>query len=372
MEADPEGNSDPIREKVLYLDFNSKLPKHLLKNEIFVRLANLNDEHPVVQVNDMIFEGSYDYCLGTNMFLEKSTEPPAEDDFPFPEKAPFKFKLTECTPKILNLKEMKLPTSIEQLFIAKSNVQYNWSYDYKELLKQFENGTLDLNDLVKKDDQGEEKLVAHKTIEPDEENKAEKPEEDCPKETIESIMDISDLSKVDVPEQVLTDDLKREYEKLQLLARTPVRRAIPVEEAPCDPQFRKEYDYKSIECKILKPPLFSYLKHAKKSTHFEDCINLDRCVTLGLLSPSKSHPRVLTEEEKTKLMRIENFENLDLTARYSVISMYIEELELHISRNTPEQNAAKDEFGRSPVETLEIFRRLAAALEKRIEEINTA
>lgn len=120
---------------------------------------------------------------------------------------------------------------------------------------------------------------------------------------------------------------------------------------------------------VLEPPLFSYMKeHHSESYTLNDCVNLGRCVTLGLLSPADVNPRTKSDKDKI-IMNVENFENLDLRARYSVLVSHMEELQKQVSSNTPEQNNMKDQFGRTPVDTLEIFKRLKLSLEQRIQEI---
>lgn len=101
---------------------------------------------------------------------------------------------------------------------------------------------------------------------------------------------------------------------------------------------------------VLCRPLFAYLTPSK---HQED-VGVVKCSALG------------------RAMTVENFENLDLPERYSVLLSHAQELERTIASNSPKENLAKDEFGRTPSDTLRIFNRLLAALQKRIHGIKIA
>lgn len=90
----------------------------------------------------------------------------------------------------------------------------------------------------------------------------------------------------------------------------------------------------------------------------------------GLLPPINNQPKLLTDAEKNALLTIENMENLDLPARLLVLTAQMKEIETQIELNTAEQNNEKDEFDRSPLETLSIYQRLINALQKRIQEID--
>lgn len=99
-----------------------------------------------------------------------------------------------------------------------------------------------------------------------------------------------------------------------------------------------------------------------------NCIDIDRCVLYGILKPSTiSHH--LTESEKNAVLTIENFDNLSLSARYYVINEYVLKLEKYMKNLSEDQLQQKDEYARTPIETLEIYKKLRETLSRRITEI---
>lgn len=84
------------------------------------------------------------------------------------------------------------------------------------------------------------------------------------------------------------------------------------------------------------------------------------------MKPSKDIPRILNSEEEKAVLKIENLGVLDLEARYSLFSYYIEQMETQIKSNRPEENEKKDFYGNTPLETLDVYKNLVCALDKRI------
>ncbi|XP_066139038.1 general transcription factor 3C polypeptide 6 [Euwallacea fornicatus] len=363
---------DDIEEQLIFLDFNDKLPSELLNNKIFLRVANLEEKNPLVQVNDLIFKGTYQHSLGTNLFFNE-TENYKPPEFPFKDSSQSKLAFMAMQRKELNCKQMKLPPTKIQMPATPGNINFNLDWDYKELLTRFENGTLDFDDMIKKEDECEHNA-----------------EVDLPSQNIESSQDslikggsddpmdvpklseehpVHDIKNVEISDVHIEDQLLTSYNKLQVLAFTPVKQKIIQEHTSCDPQYQNAYDYHSIECKVLCRPWFSYRK-TQLTQNIEDYVDIDRCVFLGLLLPSNNHPRKLTDEEKKEVLTIENFENLDLPARNAVLQAHKYELEKQIHSNTEEENKIIDEFGRTPLETLDVYEKLLTALRLRIENID--
>ncbi|CAG9764343.1 unnamed protein product [Ceutorhynchus assimilis] len=380
------------KDKLVFLDFNDKLSNEIIKDKVFIRIANLEDKNPLVQVNDIIFEGTYDYSLGTNLFFEKG---PNEEHGEFPFKEPLEFKLNFLTAqtKVLNCTQMKVPSTavaaapLPETQTRQDNLKFNFNWEYKELLEKFENGTLDLQDMIspkndtQKDTDSAKNDTSERNIEPEiEPEPRPEPMETEGNRILDDNMEVFEIQDIGDPETThepeLQDNLKNAYERLLLLARTPVKRVVEEEECVCDPKYKKEYDYRSTECKVLEPPLFSYIQSSTtpettQINNYENHINLDRCVALGLLKPLDACPRMLTKKEQDQVMTVENFENLDLTARYLVLQAHMKELEKQVESNSSIKNSELDEFGRTPVETLHIFKKLASALSRRIDEISS-
>ncbi|XP_066256711.1 uncharacterized protein [Euwallacea similis] len=373
MDTD-NATEDDIEEQLIFLDFNDKLPSELLKNKVFLRVANLEEKNPLIQVNDLIFKGTYQHSLGTNLFFNE-TENHKPSEFPFKDSSQSKLAFMTLQRKELNCKQMKLPPTKIQMPATPDNINFNLDWDYKELLTRFENGTLDFDDMIKKDDECEHNVqidLPSQNVECSQEGLI-KGDSDGSNDLmdIQKLSDqhpIHDIQNIELSDVKIEDQLLTSYNKLQALALTPVKQKIVQEHTTCDPQYKKEYDYHSIECKVLCRPWFSYQK-TQSTQNIEDYINIERCVFLGLLLPSNNHPRKLTDEEKRKVLTIENFENLDLPARSAVLQAHKYELEKQIQSNTDEENKIIDEFGRTPLETLDVYEKLLTGLRLRIEDI---
>lgn len=100
------------------------------------------------------------------------------------------------------------------------------------------------------------------------------------------------------------------------------------------------------------------------------CIDINRCILYGLLKPSKASPRVLTLAERTAVLNLQNFDNLSLAARYYVINRLIVNMENQLAAMSEEQLKQKDEYERTLLDTLKIYKKLSSSLSKRLTEIN--
>lgn len=44
---------------IIYLDFGGKLTSDTFDKDVFIRIANLHKNNPLVQVNDGVYKGNY-------------------------------------------------------------------------------------------------------------------------------------------------------------------------------------------------------------------------------------------------------------------------------------------------------------------------
>lgn len=100
-----------------------------------------------------------------------------------------------------------------------------------------------------------------------------------------------------------------------------------------------------------------------------NCIDIDRCVLYGIIPPSSDFPRVLTKEEKKKLLTMENFDNLSVAGRYYVLQSLVNDLEEYVRSVSPQKLQEKDEYGRTVIRTLEIYKKLAESVRNHLQEI---
>lgn len=100
------------------------------------------------------------------------------------------------------------------------------------------------------------------------------------------------------------------------------------------------------------------------------CIDINRCILYGLLKPSNESPRILNPTERTAVLNLQNFDNLSLAARYYVINSLIEKMEKQLQYMPDKQLQQKDEYDRTLMDTLNIYKILSRSLSKRLNEIN--
>lgn len=352
-----------LMETAVYLDFSEKIPPEMLDHKVFIRIANLKNKNPLVQINDMIFKGTYDYSVGTNLFFKKTSNS-CVTDFPFQQPINVRLEMIEAQTKVLNCKQMRVPPTSAIIPINSDNIQYNFTWSYEELLNKFDQSHLNLKDMIKHED--------HEVRQEEAINQVCQKGETSPisieSNKVENIeINYNEISKVDEQGGVYPE-LEAAYENLQMLARKPVKHKVIDEIVECDPIYCSSYEFKNIECKVLEPPHFSYFNNHKNFDNISDCIDINRCVRLGIVESSNNFPRVLSDNERKRVLTIENFEYLNLTARYLVILHLREELEKQINSNSIEENSKKDEFSHSPIETLNIFHKLLSSLKKRIQK----
>lgn len=98
-------------------------------------------------------------------------------------------------------------------------------------------------------------------------------------------------------------------------------------------------------------------------------VDINKCILYGILKPSSTFPRILTSEERKAVFTIENFDNLSLTGRFYVINEIVNKLEQQLEHLSEDKLQQKDEFGRTPIETLDIYKRLKECLGRKITAI---
>ncbi|KAH0807312.1 hypothetical protein GEV33_015477 [Tenebrio molitor] len=336
----------------IYLDFNEKLTSNIFANKMFLRVANLHKPNPLVQVNDLLFKGTFDECVGTNLFFEEVEDPPLKTNI-FEQDTPIRLKPLVSQTKIIKLKQAKLPRKVTSTNQCKESVILNLNQDYHTVLEKLEQGMLNIDD------------IAHKEPEPTRDEQFddfsfESPDEIStePEKEIETLLEgIEDKSQ--------TTELEAKYERLKRLARRPVKRMkSPELVEECDPEYRNAYEYHNLEKQICQSSdAFRSVSCPIIEKSFVGGVDIDRCVLQGLIPASSNLNRVLTKDEQSKIFAIDNFENLSLPARYLVLKEHVSRIEELIETTSTEELKETDENGRTITDICDIFRRLVKALE---------
>ncbi|CAG9822912.1 unnamed protein product [Phaedon cochleariae] len=370
--GDTQRDENDIDEYFIYLDFNGKLSLDSFKKEVFIRIANLHTSNPIVQVNDSVFRGIFEHSMGTNLFFKTSVGSSQVCDA-FMKRGPVLLDCVLAESKVLNLKQVKIPPRKVKIPRELSKIEYNLDWDYNTLLTKFADGSLRIQDIVKKEFH-DQVLVQEDIIE----NEDDSDEEEM--DTVhEEVVQELPLEEEYFTQSSIEKQLEEEYEKLKSLAMKPMRQAI-LEECVENSEMndKKAYEYHNLKCQVrsqvLKPCDFFRQEPVSNinNTTLSNCVDIDRCVVYGLLPKCSHHPREMSQVERDRILTLENFDNLSIAARYYVLNKQVEDLETYI-KTLPETEACQgDEYGRTPLETLDIYRQLRGDVRKRIEDIKVS
>ncbi|XP_065081657.1 uncharacterized protein LOC135704148 [Ochlerotatus camptorhynchus] len=111
MELGPEDDADPesyIEEEMLiFADFENYLtPEELADPNVRVKVIGIESESPVIQINNDVYRGSYDFALGTNVFLEEDDEKKNTNDPLYNPNPPKFYKYSGQGNKVLRMKRI--------------------------------------------------------------------------------------------------------------------------------------------------------------------------------------------------------------------------------------------------------------------------
>lgn len=111
MEMDPDDDDDPesyIEEEMLiFADFENYLTtEELADPNVRVKVIGIDSESPVIQINNDVYRGSYDFALGTNVFLEEDEERKNTNDPLYNADPPKFYKYSGQGNKVLRMKRI--------------------------------------------------------------------------------------------------------------------------------------------------------------------------------------------------------------------------------------------------------------------------
>lgn len=79
MESDDELAEDE-EEMLVYVEFEGLVGSNVFNNEeLQLDMIGIDTEHPIMQINGRIYEGTYEDTTGTHMFFEKDDDPHIDD-----------------------------------------------------------------------------------------------------------------------------------------------------------------------------------------------------------------------------------------------------------------------------------------------------
>ncbi|CAH0552586.1 unnamed protein product [Brassicogethes aeneus] len=340
----------------ILLDFNGKLQPEVFNNKIFIKIINLDKKNPLVQINDLTFKGTFKPCMGTSLFFDEVEDPKTSNDISI-KPSPIHLNHIVSQDRILSLKQVKLKKKIEDINEDQA-IKLNLKWNYKTLLEKFENGTLDFSLIDARNNFTEDKTINSHVLEitqpessGEQDSNLDHPNEEC----------LSNVSSNLI--------LNNKYQKLKKLARRPVKRFIlPELVTKCEQKYKESYELHNIKCQIQQPAnaFFENPLPINEDTLY-NAVDIERCILYGIILPSENNPRILTNREKNALLTLDNFDNLSLPARYYVLQLQLQNLEEY-AKNAPKEKLNKcDKFGRTPLETLKVYKELVSCLKMLVE-----
>ncbi|EEZ97248.2 uncharacterized protein LOC103314470 [Tribolium castaneum] len=331
----------------IYLDFNEKLTSNIFANKMFLRIANLHKPNPLVQINDLVFKGSYDECVGTNLFFDEIEDPPLKSNI-FAKDTPIRLKPLISQTKVLKLKQIKLPRKAPTAKHRQACVVLNLNQEYNQALEKLEQGILNIDD------------IAHREPEPP----LTDPFTDLPLEPhvqppTEPETELASL--LDSLSAAPTSALEAKYERLKRLARRPAKRMkSPELLQDCAPEFRNAFEYHNLERQVCQSSdAFRSVWGPIVAGGWVGGVDVTRCVLQGLIPADVDRAK----DEQRKIFTIDNFENLSIPARYLVLKKCVGQIEELIEGSSSEELKETDENGRTIADICDVFRRLVGALE---------
>lgn len=183
-------------------------------------------------------------------------------EFPYRETSTTKLEFLHLQSKVIACKQMRVSTKEIPLPDSNDNVQFNLNWDYKTLLKKFENGTLDYKYLTNEvgldtrsyqDERMEhsEETPLNESVSITEDVSAEEVSETKNMSDNMEVEEVADISH-EVLDKQLSNELSEAYKSLLLLASTPVKRKLTEElEVQCSPSYKNNFEYRNIECKVI-------------------------------------------------------------------------------------------------------------------------
>lgn len=232
----PENEEDDF---YLYLDFGGDVNNDVFENPTHLRIANLHKENPLVQLNDRVFKGTFENAMGTNLFFEINENQIHSDIYG--RKASIHLNYFGLQSKVLNLEPVKIKPRKPEINQEHLKIKYNLNWDYDTLLKKWDDGTLELNDMIKDMQILPSKEKAVEIIEEDAEDRSEV----CKQVQV----NIKKKTNKEIEQSVR--ELEENYARLKLLAKRPVHRKI-IEQGveKCDDKYKKAYEFHNIEKQV--------------------------------------------------------------------------------------------------------------------------
>lgn len=357
------------KEIYLHLDFNGKLdPSTFTRKDLCFKIVNLHKKNPLVLIDNYIFEGKscisaehnskakyfyagkYEDCLGTNIYFEEvQANADKQEDNPFNFQAPVSLNYLVKSNKILSLQLCKLP---DILHVSEGeNVNLRFNHDYKTVLKKMKERCLNIEDIIEPTESIDfnNELQALKSV-------IQNPETQETKAQMQIVVQESSLEKQDIPEKSL-DDLQA----LKKIIKEPMRtkQEFDVVETGTYPR-TESYNYTFLKQLYLQSINYKDISLNIDESKLHLYVDIENSMKNGVIN--KSNFQKMTDDEKNRLISLENIENLSVPLQYTLLVNQLKEEKAVLQRMSSEELQQRDEYGRTPKERYRILKYLAKDL----------
>ncbi|XP_055643210.1 uncharacterized protein LOC129779645 [Toxorhynchites rutilus septentrionalis] len=144
VEGDDDSEDYTEEEMLLYADFENYLSQEELTDpNVRVKIVGIESENPIIQVNNDIYKGTYDFAVGTNVFFEEDSKGKASIDPLYSANPEKLYKYVGQSTKVLTMKRIFITPKTEQVKtepgtaaeITRDNAsQYTVTHTYEEAL----------------------------------------------------------------------------------------------------------------------------------------------------------------------------------------------------------------------------------------------
>ncbi|KAK4883459.1 hypothetical protein RN001_006778 [Aquatica leii] len=353
--------SEDFEEKEVYvlLDFENKDMTKLLKQpSTYFRMLNLNENKPIIEVAEDVFEGVYEDAPGTNIFFEEVEDERKSNLFEGETPISLKYFLKQS--KMLKLKHIGTKPKLVINPSSIDSVNIDITDDYRTLLDKHKNGTLNIDDYVVEnaclvcsdidvDDDDDCKDDVSEVLSTDDERKEKsKTELASLPDRVTSIPEW--YSSVKENTKFSNNPTYSKYLKLQNLAEQPSKHKVETEEVTngeveqtLHTSAKKDFIiWKDMMMRVVErqPINLDVNRH-----NLEDFVDIQKSIQLGIIGNSNKIPRIYTKHEKQKLLSFKNFISLTPLMKLIILQDCLQYEKSEIENMNEEQMEEKGEDG---------------------------
>lgn len=289
--------------------------------------------------------------MGTNIYYEEIDQNVDKEANAFKQQAPISLKYLNKSNKILKLQPCKLP---DTLYIPESeNVDLKFNEEYQTVMRKMKEGCLNIEDLIEKNNESKPMDIAQSVA----------ITQDVPevKENLASTESASVLPIASLEDATAstTDSLNvnHDLEFIKELIKKPMRSENVDEEVEIANVNRENYTYSVLKQLYLQNLHYKDLPLNILDAKLHLYVDIENSVKKGVVN--KSNFQRLTDEEKNKLISLDNIENLAPPLQLALLVNQLNEQKKLLANMSADDLKVLDDYERTPKERYRILKYLA-------------